>query len=190
MSYLIHAIAENSDAFAFDELYRHYFPGLLSFACSFVKKDMPAEEIIEDVFVKLWANRSILPAIHNLSHYLYVATKHACINYLKSSQNVVFDEIGDALLFSYRTPEAEIISNENVEKILRIVNALPPKCRLVFRLIKEEGMKYSEVAQLLNISEKTVNAQMTIAFARIVDCLEKELPEYRQHFSRKRSGRP
>lgn len=188
LSYLIYAIAENSDEFAFDELFRKYFPGLLSFARSFIKNNHQAEEIVEDVFVKLWNDRRILTNIHNLSHYLYIATKHACINFLKSSQNVPFEEVGDAFLFSCQTVETQIISNENVEAILQIVNSLPPKCRLIFRLVKDEGMKYSEIARLLNISERTVNAQMTIAFSRIIEHLKKSLPEFRLHYYKKRSG--
>lgn len=188
LSYLSNAIAENSDEFAFDELFRHYYSGLLSFAQSIVKINAPAEEIVQDVFVKLWDNRRMLPTIGNLSHYLYVATKHGCFNYLKSRQNVSFEEIGDAFSYSLHTPETQMESNENMDKILTIINSLPPRCRLIFRLIKEEGMKYSEVAQLLNISERTVNAQMTTAFTKIVAELEKALPEFSLHYFKKKSG--
>lgn len=185
IKYLIAAIAGNNDEYAFLQLYRHYFSGLLSFANSIIKNKQVSEEIVEDVFIKLWDNRNILPTIHNLSHYLYVATKHAAINQIKSKKNIMWDDLGDYFLLS--TPESALVDNENTKIILTVINSLPPKCRLIFRLVKDEGLKYNEVAQLLNISVRTVNAQMCIAITRIIAELEKLLPEFAIYYSRKRS---
>jgi RNA polymerase sigma-70 factor (ECF subfamily) len=65
------------------------------------------------------------------------------------------------------TAEELMIVNEMLQQFHKALNALPPKCRLIFKLIKEEGLKYKEVAALLSISQKTVEAQMGIAFKRI-----------------------
>jgi RNA polymerase sigma-70 factor (ECF subfamily) len=76
-------------------------------------------------------------------------------------------------------PEELLISKEAVAKIMFSVNQLPPKCKTIFKMVKEEGLKYNEVAQLLEISPKTVEAQMAIAFRRIKQCTEfkNEFPE-------------
>lgn len=165
------AVAENDDQTAFQELFRHFFPGMLSFATSYMKNKMMAEEVVEDVFVKLWENRKMLPAIRNLNYYLYVATKHAALNALKKdkAQEVIFhiDELEEEILHFNRTPEDMMISEQTLKEIEGIINSLPGRCRLIFRLVKEEGLRYREVAELLNISEKTVENQMTIALQKL-----------------------
>ena len=188
LQYLLNQVAKENSPHAFNELFRYYFPGLLSFACKILKNKQVSEEIVEDVFVKLWENRNVLPTIKNLSHYLYISTKHACFNYLKSRNNISFEDLGDEFNYSIQTPESQMIGDENTKIILEIINSLPSKCRLIFRLIKDEGMSYQEVAQLLNLSVRTINTQMTIALSRIVDGLENSLPELSIHYSRKRSG--
>lgn len=188
LTYLVLAISERNDESAFDELFRYYFPGLISFTSSILKNDEEAEEVVEDVFIKLWNNRNLLSTINNLSRYLYTATKHTAFNYLKKSKRNITEEMGDELSFSLITPESRLINNENVKRIEDAINNLPSRCRLIFRLVKQEGMKYSEVAKLLDISERTVNAQMTIALSKLVEALDKALPEYAGYFSRKKNG--
>lgn len=188
LTYLVLAISERNDESAFDELFRYYFPGLISFTSSILKNDEEAEEVVEDVFIKLWNNRNLLSTINNLSHYLYTATKHTAFNYLKKSKRNITEEMGEELSFSLITPESRLINNENVKRIEDAINNLPSRCRLIFRLVKQEGMKYSEVAKLLDISERTVNAQMTIALSKLVEALDKALPEYAGYFSRKKNG--
>jgi len=165
------AVAESDDQSAFQVLFRHFFPGLLSFAESYMKNRMFAEEVVEDVFVKLWENRKMLPAIKNLNYYLYVATKHGAINYLEKQRrkNYSFDidELDEEVLHFHRSPEDILISEQVLRQIEHIINTLPPKCKLVFRLVKEEGLRYKEVAELLGISVKTVENQVSIALQKI-----------------------
>lgn len=178
IKYLSYSIAENSDRLAFDELFCFYFPGLVSFANSIVKDQHLAEEVVEDVFLKLWDNRRTLTAVRNFSHYIYTAAKYASINAVKNKKRVYYEEIGDDFLLNNETAETRLISAENLKKITGEINKLPPKCRLIFRLIKEDGLRYDEVAQLLSISVKTVESQMTIAIKRLVEALRALLPEY------------
>lgn len=164
-------VAENDDQLAFQVVFRHFFPGLLSFAESYMKNRMFAEEVVEDVFVKLWENRKMLPAIKNLNYYLYVATKHGSINYLEKHrrkyQSFNIEDLEEQALQFRRTPEDLMISEQVLQEIEQIINTLPAKCRLIFRLVKEEGLRYKEVAELLNISAKTVENQMTIALQKL-----------------------
>lgn len=164
-------VAENDDQSSFQVIFRHFFPGLLSFAESYMKNRMFAEEVVEDVFIKLWEGRKMLPAIKNLNYYLYVATKHAAINYLeknrKNNKRFDIEELEEEALHFRYTPEDALISSEALREIEHAINTLPTKCRLIFRLIKEEGLRYKEVAELLGISIKTVENQMTIALQKI-----------------------
>lgn len=179
IKYLSYSIAENSDRIAFDELFCFYFPGLVSFANSITKDQQLSEEVVEDVFLKLWDNRRMLTSIRSFSHYIYTATKYASINAIKRKKLIDYEEIGDDFQLSNATPETKMINSENLAKITKAINDLPPRCRLIFRLIKEDGLRYSDVAQLLNISVKTVESQMMIAIKKLVQTLIVLFPEYK-----------
>lgn len=183
---LVHQIAQYDDEKAFAALFRHYFAALTSFGSSIVKNHEAVEDIVEDVFLKLWENRSMLMAVNNISNYIYVATKNACLNYLKSKRNQVQETIGETHLFSDNNPESTLVNHENVNAIIRLINELPPRCRLIFKLIKDDEMSYAEVAQLLNISVRTVNAQMTIATSKMIEGLKLALPELKSYYLKKK----
>ncbi len=171
---------------AFKQLFEHFFGGLFSYSKSLLKDDLLAEEVVEDVFVKLWERRETLPEIRNLSIYLYKAIKYASINAIEKKRkhaSLSIDEVGEAFLFNGAGSELGLVSKENCDNILKAVGQLPPKCRLIFRLIKEEGLKYKEVAGLLGLSEKTVENQMNIAFKKIIGSLKTTLPELCRNFS-------
>lgn len=179
---LVHLVAHEDDKQAFGKLFRHYFNGLVSFGGSIVKNHQAVEDLVTDVFVKIWENRSMLLAINNVSNYIYVATKHACLNYIKSKRNEPHEAIGETLLYAEANPESTLVNAENVNGIIRLINGLPPRCRLIFKLVKDEEMTYAEVAQLLDISVRTVNAQMTIATAKIVEGLKLSMPELNRYY--------
>lgn len=188
---LLVCIAERDDTKAFKEVFEHFFPGLLSFSYSVLQNRMLAEEVVEDVFIKLWENRQMLPTIKSLPYYLYVATKHASLNYLhqqRRTETAFLEEMSEGLSFSFSSPEYNFISTENLHKIAEAINTLPPRCRLIFRLIKEEGLKHKEVAQLLGVSLKTVEAQMTTSLRKIVDILQITLPEYMIYYDKRMRG--
>ncbi|ANH83934.1 hypothetical protein A8C56_13850 [Niabella ginsenosidivorans] len=171
-------VAEKDDQAAFNELFRHFFPGLFPFVFAIVKDRQRAEEIIHDVFLKLWENRKMLAAIENISSYIFIASKNGCMNFMRKKKLVFTDVIEDELTYTMATPESKLVSAENIRLIQEAIGSLPPKCLLVFRLVKEEQLKYSEVARLLNISVKTVETQMMIANKRIATALFEALPEY------------
>lgn len=173
-------IAESDDEAAFNLLFKNFYARLLVFAQAILKIREPAEEAVEDVFVKLWENRKVLPAIKNLNYYLLVSVKHKALDYLekiKSQAVVGFDdvvfEIDDV---QTANPETSLISAENIRIIRSAINELPPRCKLIFHLVKEEGLKYRETADLLNISLKTVETQMSLALRKIGEALQARFP--------------
>jgi RNA polymerase sigma-70 factor (ECF subfamily) len=189
LSYLIHAISENSNEQAFDELFRIYYPGLLSYTTDLLKDKPVAEEICVDVFLKLWQNRKMLPTVRNLSHYLYIAAKHGAISYWRSKgykdlrRSISIEDAGEHFVYELSNHELRLINKETFQQINIAVSSLPPKCRLIFKLIKEDGLKYAEVAQLLEISVKTVENQMNIAMKKLADILAVMIEDHKKRVS-------
>ncbi len=177
LPYLINAIAENSDEKAFDELFRMYYPALLSYGNSLLKDKQATEEICVDVMLKLWQNRKMLLTIKNLSHYLYIATKHSIISFMRSKgykdmqKRISIEDAGEYFVYELSNLEMRIVNKETLQRVNAAINTLPSRCRLIFKLVKEDGLKYSEVAQLLEVSSKTVENQMSIALKKLATIL-------------------
>lgn len=162
-------------------------PGLQSYANSLLRDIHLSEEAVEDVWVKIWTNRKTLHTIQNFSYYLYTATKHTALNYLKrrNRQDIIVDE-EQLEQVNIHTPETLAVQKENLQQIEAAINSLPLRSRQIFRLVKEEDLKYKEVAELLSISVKTVEAHMTLAYSRIIESIEEILPEMAAHPALKR----
>lgn len=172
MQELIHRIQFYNDEKAFNELYVQNVPGLYSFSYSFVSVRETAEELVNDVFLKLWMNRKQLSPINNIKVYLYVSVKNASLNYLRKQRPDKTAEPGDAYIFYFPPcPEQVLIGLELQQKIEKAVNSLPPKCRLIFKMVKEDGLSCKEVADILELSHKTVFAQLSIALKKLESIL-------------------
>jgi RNA polymerase sigma-70 factor (ECF subfamily) len=163
---------------ALAELYHLLYKKLLHFAHSLVKNKEAAEEITEDVFVKLWCSRTQILSIENLTVYLYVAVKNRSLNFLSSKiQSLTiapFDYIDVDIAETNSSPENILISQQMMQQMQGAVEALPPRCKMVYKLIREDGLKYKEVSEILNISINTIDAQMAIAVKRICNALQIE----------------
>jgi RNA polymerase sigma-70 factor (ECF subfamily) len=174
---LLERVAAGDQA-AFRRLYMHFYKRLYHFALALVKTRESAEEIVEDVFVRIWQQRENIRAIKNLRVYLYTATKNSSLNFLsqKARQSITepFDNIHVELNDPGITPEQILITAEIHQKIQKAVEALPPRCKMVFKLVREDGLKYREIAEILNISINTIDAQMAIAVKRITAAIESE----------------
>lgn len=179
-STLKNKIAEG-DQKAFSELFYNYFHRLFRFAYDFVKNNETAEEIVEDVFFKIWEKRERLPQIENLETYLYVAVKNHSYNFLKSPKNKLFVSISGntyQIPDAHISPEKSLLTKELQQKIDLAIDQLPEKCRMVFNLVKEDGLKYKEVAKIMDISTKTVENQLRIALGKINDTLKSYLDKH------------
>jgi RNA polymerase sigma-70 factor (ECF subfamily) len=166
---LLKDIAKGNEV-AFRRVYHQFYKMLLQFAFILTKNREAAEELVEDVFIKIWKNRQNAASIKNLKVYLYTATKNTCLNYLSSKANDSISKPFDAIniiLTEPICPERLFIYRETFAKIKNAIETLPPRCKMIFKLIREDGLKYKEVAEILNVSPNTVDAQMTIATRRI-----------------------
>ena len=175
---LLGRIALYDDAIAYKELFSLYHARLVHFSSSITHSKESAEEVVSDVFLKIWTNRTTLTRVENFHLYIYVITKNLSINCLakqKNDRSFSLDETVVEFKSIYLDPEQLLITAEMYKRLLLAINDLPPKCRLIFKLVKEDGLKYKEVAELLNLSQKTIENQMTIALRRIGQSLKLEL---------------
>jgi RNA polymerase sigma-70 factor (family 1) len=175
IEYLQNRIAQSEDQLAYKELFTELYGYLYHFAWSFVKSKELSEEIVSDVFTKVWEKRQSLRRISNLKVYLYVATRNVALNYLEKQKRTRFvdiEEFSTNLKSSYPDPEQLLITSDMLMLIQKAIIQLPPRCGLVFKLVKEDKMKYREVAEIMHISTKTVENQMAIALARISDAVK------------------
>jgi RNA polymerase sigma-70 factor (ECF subfamily) len=163
-----------TDEHAFEDLYRHYFVRLYRFCFSIIHVKEPAEEIIHDVFINLWKKRASLSEIENLDVYLYVSVKNLSLNYLRDNHfphTLDIEQHCHHYIQFQADPEALLVSAETVKAVLAAIDQLPPRCKLIFKLIREDGLKYKDVAELLALSVKTVEAQLAIALKKIAAIL-------------------
>ena len=163
---------------SFAGFFDFYFTRLIQFATTIIRSEILAEEIVLDVFLKLWQQRNMLDKINNIETYLFIAVRNKSINVLKKEQQFHFDLLEDfhIQLADYK-PSAEIslIENEMLEALNQAVIQLPAKCKIIFKLIREDGLSRNEVAQVLNISVKTVDNQVAIAVKKIAEQLNIDL---------------
>jgi RNA polymerase sigma-70 factor (ECF subfamily) len=163
------------DESAFTQLYLHFGKNLNLFATSLVRSREIAEELVEDVFVKLWASRHRITDIENITVYLYVAVKNKSLNKLSQQAKELiaapFDYLDTTIDDFASDPYNLMITSEMMAKMQHAVETLPPRCKMIFKLVREDGLKYKEVAEILNISVNTIDAQMAIAVKKICTAL-------------------
>lgn len=167
---LQHRIVRMDDQQAYKELYTSLYAFLLGFARTIVPSRETAEEIVSDVFIRFWERRKELEKITNLKVYLYVATRNTAFNYLnkqKRTPTYSIDDVEAVFTSIYFDPEQLMITAEMLDLIQKAIDQLPPKCKMIFKLAKEDGLKCREVAEILNLSVKTVENQLAIALEKI-----------------------
>jgi RNA polymerase sigma-70 factor (family 1) len=185
-NYIVNTIREWQDGIAagdesaFGQLYLHFSKKLLQFAVSLTRSRQIAEELVEDVFVRLWANRLSIQKIENLTVYLYVSVKNRALNTLSQKAHELvtapFDYLDVTVDEFAPDPYDLLITAEMMTRMHEAIDSLPPRCKIIFKLIRENGLKYKEVSEILNISVNTIDAQMAIAVKKICTSLHLEKP--------------
>jgi len=160
----------NDDQLAYRQLFIQFYNKLSRFVMGFTKSKELTDEIVSDVFINIWRRRKSLEEVRNLKLYLYVSAKNITFNYLKKlhRENLTnLDTVEIELEDPFADPGAAMITREMNLKLKAAINALPPRCKLIFTLIKEDGLSYKQTAKLLNLSESTVENQLSIALKKI-----------------------
>lgn len=160
----------NNNEGAFRELYDSYRDDIYAYSKSMLKDRSQAEEIVQDVFMKVWLNRAALDPTLSFKAYVFRLTRNMTINVLKKAAN---EEKLRKILF-YKTqhnysPSPDVTINEKDYNELRnkIIEELPPRRKLIFEMSRNEGLSYQEISLKLGISESTVKTQMSKALETI-----------------------
>lgn len=164
----------NGDEQALKEIFERYQGKLLQIAIRILRARELAEEVVMDTFMSIWERKSRLPQINHLPWYLYSTVKNKSLNQLrglKPELHVYLEEIEWEVALT-SSPEDAVLAAEYIHRINRAINSLPPRCRQIFVMVKEEGLKYRQVAELLEVSIKTVENQMGIALKKILDAMD------------------
>ena len=160
---------------AFEDLYRLFFTRLFNFAMLYVHKKEVAEEIVNDIMMKVWNKREELTGIHNLETYLFVAVRNHSLNYLAQYSPfhiTVEPDSPQGQLIDLHDPGKELEWKEIYFRLNQAIEELPDQCRTVFKLIREEGFRYKQVAEILNISPRTVETQLFRAIKKLDGILQ------------------
>ena len=138
-----------------------------------LKNKEVCEDIIQEVFVNIWNKRGNLDVKTSLKSYLYASVLYKVYGYFrKNSDNIHVELIeGFNTHIQYSNPETKLIQEELLDKINEIVESLPKKCRLVFKLSRDRQLSHKEIALKLNISTKTIETHITKALKTIKSSL-------------------
>lgn len=172
--FIINAL-QKGDVKIFKLLFDNYYNDLVKFAVRIIYKPEVAEEIVQDIFERLWLRRQEVEISHTISSYLYTSVRYRCINFLKSKiKNVVLeDDISKLDNKDENTPYDDLIFNNLTEALKASIETLPEQCQVIFKLSRNAGLSNSEIAEQLGISPKTVENQVTIALKKIREYLQK-----------------
>lgn len=156
-------------------LYKAYSEPLFIYAYNILKNKEACEDIIQEVFLNIWRKRETLNINSTLNGYLYTCVLHKIYDFYRKNPNIIEKELIENFntKIQHSNPETKLIHKELVSQITDIINTLPEKCQIVFKLSREEQLSHKEIAQKLNISTKTVEAHVTIALKTLRNALGK-----------------
>ncbi len=164
------ALLEKGEVHTFEMLFKLYFEKLIHIALGYQIGKENAEEIVQNVFLKLWLKKKKLRNITNINSYLFLMVKNACLDHIKHekikrnySKDVWDRKAAIQHQFMKDTTAQLLLQNELKRKITESIEKLPEKCKNVFVKSRVEGMKHREIAELLGISKRTVDAHISNA---------------------------
>jgi RNA polymerase sigma-70 factor (family 1) len=152
----------NDDEQALELLFKKYYASLVRFAKEIVKSKDQAEDMVQEVFVKIWDKRKSISINSQAKSYLFVAVKNHCFNQLKINERKYWMDEGMEDDIRISTTEGHsMIDAKQLEQQIRIaIDSLPPKCGLIFKMSRFEEKTYKEIAEILGLSIKTIENQM------------------------------
>ena len=156
---------------SFRQLYELHFEALCRFLSCYTHDCMIIEEIVQDVFVKLWEDRDVLQ-IESVKSYLYTSARNRMLNHIRDQKrnNILFEQWVQHEIENRRGKEC-FDMEEFSQRVQGAIDTLPEKCRQIFELSKTENLTYKQIAERLGISIKTVETQMGIALRKIREYL-------------------
>ncbi len=164
------------NTFAIKQLYDRYYQGLCVLAFRYTGSYDTAQDIVQDTFLNIWKIRKKLKLSSSVHTYLYASVRNACINYIKHTlveqkyNTLTAKHIQRSVnyfLISREDGQSLLINKELEKKIEDSIQELPEKCREIFLLSREEGLKYHEIAERKKLTVNTVQRQISIALEKL-----------------------
>jgi len=158
---------KDGDSFAFEVLFYKYRNKIKGFALKIVPAQIDPEEIVQEVFVRVWLKKEAIDPEKDFQSYLFSIAKHLVLDHLKSAVNRKLYFVGEHFQQDLLEDEGleSSISEETEEKLQKLINEIPERRREIFRLSRFEGLSYKQISERLNISENTVDSQIRNALA-------------------------
>lgn len=174
---IIQLLAKRDES-AFEQVFKTYYKKLHAYVCTMLKDEAFAEEIVQQVFFKLWERADTITIGGSVAAYLYRAVHNESLNYIKHQKVKAAHQLHVAYSMKNHTEPAPktLQAKELEQKIQSVLNELPEQCRTVFQMSRYEEMKYREIAETLRISIKTVENQVSKALKILRDRLTEYLP--------------
>ncbi len=167
LRHLLSQIVIDNDRRAFSVFFDYYNTRLMNLAMLYITQYDQAEEVVSEVFLKLLSMKEKLLKIERFEGYLFMMVKNHALNHLKSMKkskdDILIDDIKDHLTTDLIDPDKKLINDDLRVELNQAIQKLPPKRRLVFKMVKDEGMSYREVANILDISERTIEVHLKLA---------------------------
>jgi RNA polymerase sigma-70 factor (ECF subfamily) len=161
---------------AFESIFKTYYPQLVGVAESMVRDRQAAEDVVQDVMVELWRRRESIDVDTSLRAYLFRAARNRALNHLRHQKIAPRADPEMAEAVPSRTSDTGFETREINRALRAAARELPERCREVFELSRIQGLSYAEIAQVLQISIKTVEAQMGKALRVLREALAAYLP--------------
>ena len=170
---------KQGDEIAFEKIFHNYYAPLCVFANQFLNDDEKAEEIVQDLFVNIWGKRQYLQIDSSLKNYLFRSVKNQCLNHFQhvKIKEKYAEKVKEDFEQEIHEPDF-FIETGLKKKIEESIESLPEKRRQIFKLSRDEGLKYKEIAERLDLSIKTVETQMGLALKQ----LREKLKDYKDYF--------
>jgi len=158
---------KEGDSFAFEVLFYKYRNKVKGFAIKMVPAQVDPDEVVQEVFVKLWLKKEAVDPEKDFQSYLFSIAKHLILDHLKSAVN-------RRIYFVEEQFQQDLLIDENVEstfaedaadKLQQLICKIPERRQKIFRMSRFEGLSYKQIAERLNISENTVDSQIRNALA-------------------------
>ena len=159
---------KNGDRFAFKIFFETHYKPLLAYIMLYSRSKTKAEDVAQFAFAQIWEKRAQIDPKKSLKSYLFRIARNRYLNLYDEQvkRETFFFEMNERMMAELLTEKQEDIELK-LEKLRKIVESLPEKCRRILILNKYDGLKYHEIAEKLSISVKTVESQMRIAFQKI-----------------------
>lgn len=161
--------------YAFQLIFDRYRDHIYHVAMLYLKSPALAEEVVQDVFLKLWFQRQDVQKVHSMQAWLYTIAKNVCLNLLRkvAKERNVFEKLGDHNSASENNVDFKIRNDECSELIEKAVSNLSLRQQQVYRLAREAGQSYEEIGKTLSMSPLTVKTHMSRALDTIREYLKK-----------------